>query len=84
MLIFKTKYSAWGTPVTGSYYGVKFQINKDDSSKVLLEGGYNADASYNNVTDLATAVTMFAFDNSDYYSTAFWNETGSGANRSIE
>lgn len=84
VLIFKTKYSAWGTPTEGCYYGIKFQFDKDDDSKVLIEGGYSSDSAYNNVNDLAEAVEMFAFDNDDYYNPEYWNEVGSGATRAIE
>lgn len=81
VLIFKAKYSAWGIPTIGSYYGIKFKIDKDDSSKILIEGGYNSATEYNNVTDLTAAVEKFAFDNDDFYNPAYWNESASGATK---
>lgn len=81
VLIFKTKYSAYGTPAVGCYYGIKFQFDKGDSSKLLIEGGYSEHDAYNNVDTLEKAVEMFAFDNDTYYNPKYWNEDGSGATR---
>lgn len=94
VIIFKAKYSPWGSPTEGCYYGVKFQFLTADhtlptirtastvyTDDVYIEGGYNADSSYNNVTDLETAVEMFGFDSEAYYNPSNWNESNSGASK---
>ncbi len=92
VIIFKAKYSPYGSPSVGSYYGVKFQFLEADkkvpekrteetvyTKDVLIEGGYNND--YNNVTDLAKAVEMFAYNNTDYFTDSSWNWNYSGASK---
>ena len=69
------------------------------TNDLLIEGGSNSDdvltydgyvassyseGGYNTVTDLATAVEMFAFDNTAYFSNDSWNLESSGATRAIE
>lgn len=97
VIIFKTKYSPCESPSEGYYYGVKFQFLEAENKipetrtkatvytdKILIEGGYNATPSYNNVSDLATAVNMFAFNNADYFSESSWCWEYSGATRKNE
>lgn len=97
VIIFKTKYSPYGSPSVGCYYGVKFQFLEDENKipetrtketvytdNILIEGGYNAAPAYNTVSDLATAVEMFAFDNTAYFSNDSWNLESSGATRKNE
>ena len=97
VLIFKAKYSPYGSPSVGCYYGVKFQFLEADkklpeartkatvyTNDLLIECGYSLDAAYNNVSDLATAVEMFAFDNTAYFSNDSWNLESSGATRAHE
>ncbi len=69
------------------------------TNDLLIEGGSNLDdvlsfegytatsyseGGYNTVTDLATAVEMFAFDNTAYFSNDSWNWESSGATRKAE
>ena len=69
------------------------------TNDLLIEGGSNSDdvltydgyaassyseGGYNTVTDLATAVEMFAFDNTAYFSNDSWNLESSGATRKVE
>lgn len=97
VIIFKTKYSPWESPSEGCYYGVKFQFLEADkklpetrtkatvyTNDLLIECGYSSDAAYNNVSDLATAVNMFAFNNADYFSESSWCWEYSGATRKNE
>ncbi len=94
VIIFKAKYSPWGSPTVNCYYGVKFQflISGDEipatrtpsttyTNKVLLEAGYNGADSYNSITNLNTAVEMFAFNNTAYYSADSWTWAASGATK---
>lgn len=59
-----------------------------NSNDVLTYDGYAAssysEGGYNTVTDLATAVEMFAFDNTAYFSNDSWNLESSGATRKVE
>ncbi|MCR5079908.1 MAG: hypothetical protein K6B17_01015 [Treponema sp.] len=71
----------YNEPTTNCYYGVKFEIQDDDPTKALIEGGASPSTSYKNVTTLETAVEMFGFDSETYYNPNFWNESSSGASK---
>ncbi len=79
VLLFKAEESPYSSPVVGNWYGVKFQIDAEDSSKALIEGAYGTD--YNNISTLSDAVTKFAFDNTECFSDYSWNESASGATK---
>ena len=81
VLIFKANYAPYGSPVEGCYYGIKYQIDSNDKNKALIEGGYNNDDIYNNITKIEDAVELFDFDNEDYFASKSWNEASSGATR---
>jgi len=69
VLLFVAKTST-GYPRKGSWYGVKFKINADDSTKALIEGAYNGD-------DVES-------DPSTYQVTGYKNETGYNTVSSLE
>lgn len=84
VLLFVAKTSPYASPTAGCWSGVKFQINSDNGNKALIEGGYSAEAAYNNVTELSKAVEMFGYSNKDYYAENNWTESSSGATRKTE
>lgn len=92
VIIFQAKYSPWGSPAVGCYYGVKFQFLESGkkipetrsastvyTDDIYIEGGYNA--AYNNVSTLEDAVKKFGFDNTAYFNPSFWNWEKSGASK---
>ena len=95
VILFKAKYSPYGSPVQDCYYGVKFQFTTEDgkipekivsstkysNNKAFIEGGYNALPEYNNITKKEQAKEMFAFDNYGYFSKGSWTEADSGADK---
>lgn len=94
IIVYKAKYSPYDSPAVGAYYGIKFQFLEAEhkvpetrtratvyTNDLYIEGGYNSDVSYNNVSDLATAVEKFAFDNTAYFSEASWCWAYSGATK---
>ena len=95
VILFKAKYSPYGSPVQDCYYGVKFQFTTEDgkipekivsstkysSNKAYIEGGYNALHEYNNAKTLEQAKKLFAFENSAYFSEESWTEATSGADK---
>lgn len=95
VIIFQAKHSPYGTPQEGCFYGVKFQFltqdgepptsaNKDSvfsTTKVYIEGGYNADTAYNTVSTLEEAVEKFGFGNGGYFAASSWTSSASGADK---
>lgn len=77
VLLFKARYSAWGSPAVGCFYGVKFELK--EGNKALFEGGYNS--NLNNISDLNEACEKLAFGNNDYYSPSSWTEKYSGVEK---
>ncbi|MCQ2585150.1 MAG: hypothetical protein MJ185_06120 [Treponema sp.] len=64
--------------IEGGYNGEDIEYDASYNITGYKEGGYNT------VTDLATAVEMFAFDNTAYYSIGSWCWDYSGATRVTE
>ena len=95
VILFKAKYSPYGSPAKDCYYGVKFQFTTVDgnipekiisstkysNNKAFIEGGYNALPEYNNAKTLEQAKKLFAFENSAYFSEESWTEAISGADK---
>lgn len=95
VIIFQAKYSPYGKPNEGFFYGVKFQfLTKDgklptqanknsffSETKVYIEGGYNAADSYNTVSTLKEAVEKFGFANGGYFASSGWTSASSGADK---
>ncbi len=93
VILFQAKYSPWGTPTVGCWYGVKFQfltkngeiptsVNKDSvfsDTKIYIEGA--AGDAYKNITTLDEAVEKFAFNNADCFNTINWTSSSSGADK---
>lgn len=93
VILFQAKYSPYGTPTVGCWYGVKFQfltkngeiptsVNKDSvfsDTKIYIEGA--AGDAYKNITTLDEAVEKFAFNNADCFNTTNWNSSSSGADK---
>ena len=93
VILFQAKYSPYGTPVVGCWYGVKFQfltkdgeipasVNKDSvfsDTKIYIEGA--AGDAYKNITTLDEAVEKFAFNNADCFNTTYWTSSSSGADK---
>ncbi len=93
VILFQAKYSPWGTPTVGCWYGVKFQfltkngeiptsVNKDSvfsDTKIYIEGA--AGDAYKNITTLDEAVEKFAFNNADCFNTTYWTSSSSGADK---
>ncbi len=85
VVIFKAKYSPWGSPTVGCYYGVKFQFLVGEKEVpetrtsttqytdfLFIEAGYNAAEAYNTVDSIFDAVLKFNFNNTDYFSNTNW------------
>lgn len=93
VILFQAKYSPYGTPSVGCWYGVKFQfltkdgeiptsVNKDSvfsDTKIYIEGA--AGDAYKNITTLDEAVEKFAFNNADCFNTTYWTSSSSGADK---
>lgn len=93
VILFQAKYSPYGTPSVGCWYGVKFQfltkdgeiptsVNKDSvfsDTKIYIEGA--AGDPYKNITTLDEAVEKFAFNNADCFNTTYWTSSSSGADK---
>lgn len=93
VILFQAKYSPYGTPTVGCWYGVKFQfltkngeiptsVNKDSvfsDTKIYIEGA--AGDAYKNITTLDEAVEKFAFNNADCFNTTYWTSSSSGADK---
>lgn len=93
VILFQAKYSPYGTPSVGCWYGVKFQfltkdgeiptsVNKDSvfsDTKIYIEGA--AGDAYKNITTLDEAVEKFAFNNADCFNTTNWTSSSSGADK---
>lgn len=94
VILFQAKYSPYGTPSVGCWYGVKFQfltkdgeiptsLNKDSvfsDTKIYIEGAAGED-TYKNITTLDEAVEKFAFNNADCFNTTYWTSSSSGADK---
>ena len=93
VILFQAKYSPYGIPSVGCWYGVKFQfltkdgeiptsVNKDyvfSDTKIYIEGA--AGDAYKNITTLDEAVEKFAFNNADCFNTTYWTSSSSGADK---
>lgn len=93
VILFQAKYSPYGIPSVGCWYGVKFQfltkngeiptsVNKDSvfsDTKIYIEGA--AGDTYKNITTLDEAVEKFAFNNADCFNTTYWTSSSSGADK---
>lgn len=93
VILFQAKYSPYGIPSVGCWYGVKFQfltkdgeiptsVNKDSvfsDTKIYIEGA--AGDAYKNITTLDEAVEKFAFNNADCFNTTYWISSSSGADK---
>lgn len=93
VILFQAKYSPYGIPSVGCWYGVKFQfltkdgeiptsVNKDSvfsDTKIYIEGA--AGDAYKNITTLDEAVEKFAFNNADCFITTYWTSSSSGADK---
>lgn len=93
VILFQAKYSLYGIPSVGCWYGVKFQfltkdgeiptsVNKDSvfsDTKIYIEGA--AGDPYKNITTLDEAVEKFAFNNADCFNTTYWTSSSSGADK---
>lgn len=93
VILFQAKYSPYGTPAVGCWYGVKFQfltkdgeiptsVNKDSvfsDTKIYIEGA--AGDAYKNIITLDEAVEKFAFNNADCFNTTYWTSSSSGADK---
>ena len=93
VILFQAKYSPYGIPSVGCWYGVKFQFltkdgeiptseNKDSvfsDTKIYIEGA--AGDAYKNITTLDEAVEKFAFNNADCFNTTYWTSSSSGADK---
>ena len=93
VILFQAKYSPYGSPVLGCWYGVKFQFLTEDgkiptstnenhifsSTKIYIEGAVGD--AYNNIAALDEAVEKFAFNNSDCFNEVSWTESSSGADK---
>ena len=93
VILFQAKYSPYGIPSVGCWYGVKFQfltkdgeiptsLNKDSvfsDTKIYIEGA--AGDAYKNITTLDEAVEKFAFNNADCFYTTYWPSSSSGADK---
>ena len=77
VLLFQAKFSAYGSPAEGCFYGIKFELK--DGNKAWFEAGYNS--SLNNISDLNEACEKLAFGNNDYYNPSYWTETNSGVTK---
>lgn len=77
VLLFQAKFSAYGYPAIGCFYGIKFELK--DGNKAWFEAGYNS--SLNNISDLNEACEKLAFGNNDYYNPSYWTETNSGVTK---
>ena len=93
VILFQAKYSPYGTPSVGCWYGVKFQfltkdgeiptsLNKDSVfSDTQLYLAVAAGDAYQNIRPLDEAVEKFAFNNADCFNTTYWTSSSSGADK---